>query len=359
VSTISFRGVSKSFGGANVVDSFDLEIASGEFVVLVGPSGCGKTTTLRILAGLEEASQGRIFLDGRDITDVHAKDRDLAMVFQSYALYPHKTVRENLAFALKLAKVAPMEIDRRVQEVSTALGLAELLDRRPKTLSGGQRQRVAVGRAIIRNPKAFLFDEPLSNLDAKLRVGMRSELIRLHQHLRATMVYVTHDQVEAMTMGDRIVIMRDGKIQQVGAPLEVYDNPVNVFVAGFIGSPAMNFVTGTASKMGDRVFLEFSGNRLEIQPAGGFEDGGRIIAGFRPEAIELNPAANEHCVAAKISTIEHLGAETIIAFDIMGMTILGRFPRVERLTLGERMNIAIAPRRILLFDADSQERIGV
>ena len=259
MTAVRLQGLSKRFGNVTAVDSVDLSIASGEFVVLVGPSGSGKTTCLRMIAGLETVTSGSIFIGERDVANIYAKDRNVAMVFQSYALYPHMTVAQNMGFALKLRKVPPDEIVRRVQEVAAILGITEELDRKPKTLSGGQQQRVALGRAIVRDPAVFLFDEPLSNLDAKLRVAMRAELVKLHLRLDATMIHVTHDQVEAMTMADRVVVMNEGRIQQVGAPLTLYDDPDSVFIASFIGSPAMNLLTGRLEKRGDGLQFKAGG----------------------------------------------------------------------------------------------------
>ncbi|HHW15219.1 MAG TPA: sn-glycerol-3-phosphate ABC transporter ATP-binding protein UgpC, partial [Firmicutes bacterium] len=264
MASVTLKGVSKRFGNVTAVDNVNLEIADREFVVLVGPSGCGKTTTLRMVAGLEEITEGEIYIGERLVNDVAPKDRDIAMVFQNYALYPHMNVYDNMAFALKIRKVRRDEIDRRVRAAAQLLGIENLLDRKPKALSGGQRQRVALGRAIVREPKVFLMDEPLSNLDAKLRVQMRSELSKLHNRLQTTVIYVTHDQTEAMTMGDRIVVMKDGKVQQVGTPLDIYEHPANVFVAGFIGSPAMNFFQVRLDEANGQLFADFGSFRLPL-----------------------------------------------------------------------------------------------
>src|SRR6195952_3380351 len=263
MASVQIRGIQKAFGSTQVIRGVDIDIPDGQFAVLVGPSGCGKSTLLRMLAGLEEISEGEIAIDGRVVNNVQPKERDIAMVFQNYALYPHMTVRDNMAFSLMLAKVDKTAIGERVKRAADILGLGELLERYPRQLSGGQRQRVAMGRAIVRNPQVFLFDEPLSNLDAKLRVQMRAEIKELHQRLKTTSVYVTHDQIEAMTMADQIVVMRDGRVEQRGRPLDLYDYPANLFVAGFIGSPAMNFIPGTLRRSGDDLQVEFAdGSRL-------------------------------------------------------------------------------------------------
>ncbi len=289
MATVTFDHVTKQFGAeATAVNDLNLEVNDGEFLVLVGPSGCGKTTALRCVAGLETISEGKLLIGDRVVNDVVPKDRDIAMVFQSYALYPHMSVYDNLAFGLKLRKIPKPEIDRRVREAAGILGLEKLLDRRPRALSGGQRQRVALGRAIVREPQVFLMDEPLSNLDAKLRVQTRAEILRLHQRLKTTVIYVTHDQVEAMTMGDRIAVMRDGILQQVGTPQQLYGHPTNMFVAGFIGSPAMNFVTahkdGSTLRVGEHV-LAVEGKAAEVIQD--LDDGAEIRVGFRPEHLEL------------------------------------------------------------------------
>jgi multiple sugar transport system ATP-binding protein len=301
------------------VDDVNLEVADREFVVLVGPSGCGKSTTLRMIAGIEDISRGEIRIDSRVVNDVPPKDRDIAMVFQNYALYPHMSVFDNMAFALKLRRLPAGDIRRRVQEAAGILGIESLLDRRPKALSGGQRQRVALGRAIVRQPKVFLFDEPLSNLDAKMRVQMRAEIIKLHRDLKATMIYVTHDQVEAMTMGTRIVVMKDGVVQQVGAPMDIYDRPANHFVAGFLGSPPMNFLEGSVMERNGRVVFCEAGkgsvsveltDRPDLLPRVGHQ----VTMGLRPEDLSLiaDHAAPENTLEGTIEFIERTGAETLI-----------------------------------------------
>src|SRR5438034_881538 len=301
MATVTFDHVSKRYGDVVAVNDLNLEIRDGEFMVLVGPSGCGKTTSLRMIAGLEEISDGTLRIGDRVVNDVAPKDRDIAMVFQSYALYPHMTVRDNLAFGLKLRKVPKADIEKRVQEAAGILDLGRLLARKPKELSGGQRQRVALGRAIVREPAVFLMDEPLSNLDAKLRVQTRAEIARLHQRLKTTIVYVTHDQVEAMTMGDRIAVMSEGHIQQVGSPQELYDYPTNRFVAGFIGSPSMNFMEVTPSGSDGAAKLEAPGITIPVPDR--FRDAVRgsssraLIAGIRPEHFELGTAATDSTAA--------------------------------------------------------------
>jgi len=313
---VALERVTKIFpGNVKAVDNVSLEIADREFVVLVGPSGCGKSTTLRMVAGLEEITEGIIRIGDRIVNDVPPKDRDIAMVFQNYALYPHMTVYDNMAFGLKLRKVPRKERDQKVREAARLLGIENLLDRKPKALSGGQRQRVAVGRAIVRNPKAFLFDEPLSNLDAKLRVEMRAELKKLHRRLATTTIYVTHDQEEAMTLGDRVVVMKDGLVQQVGAPLQVYDHPVNRFVAGFVGTPPMNFLSGRVVGENGRLYFDEGSCRLRL-PEGLYARvsayvGRPMTLGVRPESIsdraDGNFAGPENALPVKVSVVEPLG----------------------------------------------------
>jgi multiple sugar transport system ATP-binding protein len=311
---VELKGLSKVFdGNVRAVDNANIVVEDKEFVVLVGPSGCGKSTTLRMVAGLEDITEGELYIDGELMNDVPPKDRNIAMVFQNYALYPHMTVYENMAFGLRIKKVEKSEIDRRVHEAARILDIEKFLDRKPKALSGGQRQRVAVGRAIVRNPKVFLFDEPLSNLDAKLRVQMRAELSDLHIRLNATMIYVTHDQVEAMTMANKIVVMKDGKIQQIGAPLFLYNNPVNKFVAGFIGSPPMNFLTIKVIEEGGSVVLDEG--TFKIKPSAGHFDslrkyvGKDICFGIRPEDLEFKTQNEDNCIPVKITVVEPLGAD--------------------------------------------------
>ena len=313
---IALVGVTKHFGAVTAVDAVDLTIDEGEFMVLVGPSGCGKTTLLRMIAGLEDVTEGRIEIGGRDVTDVSPRDRDVAMVFQSYALYPHMTTRENLGYGLRMRKTQKPEIGRRVDEVARMLGLEELLDRKPAQLSGGQRQRVAMGRAIVRKPAAFLMDEPLSNLDAKLRVDMRAQLSRLHERLGVTTVYVTHDQIEAMTLGQRVAVMRDGRIQQAGEPHVLYREPRNLFVAAFIGSPSMNLVEATVD--GDTVSFAGFSLPLDRERRPRRADGGRVILGLRPESFEDAAFAEPGLpqIEIAVGVLEDLGADAHVIFSI-------------------------------------------
>jgi multiple sugar transport system ATP-binding protein len=312
MASVSFREIKKSFGKIEVIHGIGFDIADGEFVVLVGPSGCGKSTLLRMLAGLEEISGGEILIDGRVVNDLESKDRDIAMVFQSYALYPHMTVRENMGFSLRLRKADAATTNERVQRAAKILNLDALLERYPRELSGGQRQRVAMGRAIVRDPKVFLFDEPLSNLDAKLRVAMRAEIKALHQRLKTTTVYVTHDQIEAMTMADRIVVMHDGIVEQIGTPLELFDRPGNLFVAQFIGSPAMNVLPGTLRRNGSDAFVEALGARWPVPHTVAGSDGQPVSYGIRPGDLSLG--ANG--VAAKVFVVEPTGAETELLVQV-------------------------------------------
>jgi len=348
------------------VRDFNLEIPDREFTVFVGPSGCGKSTTLRMIAGLEEISAGEIHIGDRRVNDVPPKDRDIAMVFQNYALYPHMTVFDNLAFGLKLRKHPRAEIQKRVTEAARILSIEDLLERKPKALSGGQCQRVAVGRAIVRQPKVFLFDEPLSNLDAKLRVQMRTEITKLHQRLQATMIYVTHDQVEAMTMGMRIVVMNDGLIQQVDEPLALYQNPVNLFVAGFLGSPPMNFVHGSLrTRKGQLVFEENDdgavvlrlGDRPEAAPFVGKD----IVLGIRPEDCTLvppekSPAANSFQTLVEL--VEPMGAETHFHLQTGSHTIVSRSrAAVDQREVGHRLQFEVEPKKLHLFDPTTTNRL--
>ena len=359
MASVSLRKVRKVYpGGAVGVQGVDLEIRDGEFVVLVGPSGCGKSTTLRMVAGLEEISSGEISIGGRVVNEVLPKDRDIAMVFQNYALYPHMTVRENLAFGLKLRKVPKDEIERRIAEAAAVLGIEPYLDRRPKALSGGQRQRVAVGRAIVRNPAVFLFDEPLSNLDAKMRTQMRVEIKRLHAKLGATMIYVTHDQIEAMTMGDRIVVMEGGRIRQAGAPLEVYEHPADRFVAGFIGTPPMNFFEGRVERgAGGAPAFRFGAAILPLPDAwrdrlAAVADGPATL-GVRPEAVA--PAADGAAGAAidaEVDVVEPMGAETYVYAAAEGASFIARVPSGAPVRAGTRARFLLDLTRASLFGPD-------
>ena len=357
MTAVRLVGLSKHFGSVVAVDSIDLSIDSGEFIVLVGPSGSGKTTSLRMVAGLETVTSGSIFIGDRDVANVHARERDVAMVFQSYALYPHMSVAQNMGFALKLRKLPRDEIERRVREVAATLGLTEELPRKPKTLSGGQQQRVALGRAIVRDPAVFLFDEPLSNLDAKLRVAMRGELIKLHRRLATTMIYVTHDQIEAMTMGDRIVVMHEGKIRQVGTPLDVYDDPVDAFVAGFIGSPTMNLLSGTAERHGDRLAFNTNGLTLDLPASHAVASGGPMTIGIRPEFLGLREDDGAVAIEGRIEAVEHLGADTILELATAGPSLTAKIARNDSLHYGENIRMWVGPNKILAFDIDSGNRL--
>ncbi len=348
MSEIELRSVGKSYGSVAVLNDISLEMGDGEFVVLVGPSGCGKSTLLRMIAGLEDISAGEITIGGKVVNDMPAKERDIAMVFQSYALYPHMKVAENMSFALKLAGAPKAEIQKRVTEAAEILGLEKLLDRLPRELSGGQRQRVAMGRAIVRDPRAFLFDEPLSNLDAKLRVKMRSEIKKLHQRLRRTMVYVTHDQTEAMTMADKIVVMNGGKIEQAGAPLELYNDPANLFVAGFIGSPEINLIEAIAE--GEKG-LTRGGVSLPLGRQ--LQAGKRVVCGIRPQHITLGTSG----VPGRISLVEPTGEDQEIVVDMGGQDISVVVHGGKLLTAGQDVMLTIDADKVLLFDKESGERI--
>ncbi len=358
MATVSFQNVEKSFGNTKVIHGIGFDIHDGEFVVLVGPSGCGKSTLLRMLAGLEEITRGTIAIDAKVVNDVESKDRDIAMVFQSYALYPHMTVAANMAFSLKLRKADAKVIEERVANASRILNLDPYLARFPRELSGGQRQRVAMGRAIVRDPKVFLFDEPLSNLDAKLRVAMRAEIKALHQRLKTTTVYVTHDQVEAMTMADRIVVMHDGRIEQIGTPLELYDHPDNLFVAQFIGSPAMNVLNGKLGRAGGAVYVEAAGGLrwpLRAVPAA---EGQAVAYGIRPGDLALAGAGADGAVPAEIVVVEPTGAETellIQAGDTQLTLVTHGRPDVNP---GDRVGLAIDPAKVHVFDQASGARLA-
>jgi multiple sugar transport system ATP-binding protein len=352
MATVSLKNLTKRYAGSDLlaVDAVNLDVKHGEFMVLLGPSGCGKSTTLRMIAGLESISAGDLSIDGKRVNDVPAKDRDIAMVFQSYALYPHMSVFDNLAFGLRRRDVAAREIDKRVRSVAATLGLADLLKRKPHALSGGQRQRVALGRAIVRDPKVFLFDEPLSNLDAALRVGMRGELIKLHHRLGATMIYVTHDQVEAMTMGDRICIMNGGKVVQIGSPLDVYRDPADMFVASFLGSPPTNLLPGL-----------FNGNDLVVGqsklPMPRTVSPDEVIFGIRPEDIRIDGTAPH--AYGEVLAVEPLGAETIVRFRLpdVAQDVLVRGPRSVIAKVGDRAPVAFDLASAHLFDPITTQRI--
>jgi multiple sugar transport system ATP-binding protein len=334
---VTYDHVTKKFGDMTAVNDLELEIHDGEFMVLVGPSGCGKSTALRLLAGLERVSEGRVLIGDRVVNNVAPQHRDIAMVFQSYALYPHMTVYDNLAFGLRNKKVPRRDIDRRVRRASEILDLDPLIKRKPKQLSGGQRQRVALGRAIVREPAAFLMDEPLSNLDAKLRVQTRAEILKLQENLGTTTIYVTHDQVEAMTMGDRIAVMNYGVLQQVGSPKELYTSPQNVFVAGFIGSPAMNLVPASLIEVG----------------------GPDRIAGFRPEHIDLgNGRVDGYTFGARVDVVEYLGDEQLVHMTRKDTALQAKLPVEDQVGSGEELTFAVPRDKLLLFDAETEERVA-
>jgi multiple sugar transport system ATP-binding protein len=354
---IVLGGISKQYdgtpGGRAALAHLDLILHAGELVVLVGPSGCGKSTTLRIVAGLEDPSTGSVAIAGRDVTRVPPAERDIAMVFQSYALYPHMTVFDNLAFALRIRKLGEADVRRRVETVARSLGIDGYLDRRPRALSGGQRQRVAIGRAVVREPKVFLFDEPLSNLDAKLRADMRREIARVHRESRTTSLYVTHDQVEAMTLADRIVVLRDGTLQQIGTPLEIYDTPANRFVAGFFGTPAMNFLTADVRADGGRAAAYGPGFELPLPSA----PTDRVIVGIRPEAVGLTRRPDAVAVPAEVTMREVLGAEVVLHVASPAGELTLRTDAHAPARPGDRLTVYLDPRAVHLFDARSELRL--
>jgi multiple sugar transport system ATP-binding protein len=357
MATVTFDGVWKKFGEVVAVNDLNLEINDGEFMVLVGPSGCGKTTSLRMIAGLEEISEGTLSIGDRVVNHVAPKDRDIAMVFQSYALYPHMTVRDNMAFGLKLRKTPKDEIERRVNEAAAMLSCENLLDRKPRELSGGQRQRVALGRAIVREPAVFLMDEPLSNLDAKLRVQTRAEIARLHQRLGTTTVYVTHDQVEAMTMGQRIAVMSEARLQQVGSPQELYDHPDNRFVAGFIGSPSMNFLDVDVTRTGDKVQLKGDGIDIPLPDRymASFSDftGDKLVAGVRPEHLDVEVPPPSGSLSGNADVVEYLGNEELIHLSVGGHDIVALIGSEHRVRPGDDLTLNISLDKVHLFDPES------
>jgi multiple sugar transport system ATP-binding protein len=351
MATVNIQNIQKNYGAVKVIHGVDIDIADGEFVVLVGPSGCGKSTLLRMIAGLEEVSGGEIRIGPREVSHMPARDRDIAMVFQNYALYPHMTVADNMGFALKLKKVDQSEIRAKVGRAAAILGLEKLLDRYPKQLSGGQRQRVAMGRAIVRDPQVFLFDEPLSNLDAKLRVQMRGEIKTMHQRIGTTTIYVTHDQVEAMTMADKIVVLHDGYIEQIGAPLELYDRPANIFVAGFIGSPAMNLIHG---RVEEGAFRTSKGLILPLPQSLPSDVGGReLIYGIRPEHIRAAPQGIE----GRAILVEGTGSEIFARLDAKGEDIACLFRERFDIRFGDTVHMVIDPARVHLFDKQTGRRL--
>ena len=371
MATVVLKGVKKIYDNkVTAVHDFNLEIADKEFIVLVGPSGCGKSTTLRMVAGLEDISEGDLIIGGKRVNDVEPKDRDIAMVFQSYALYPHMTVYENMAFALKLRKVPKDEIDKKVREAAAILDITQYLERKPKALSGGQRQRVAIGRAIVRDPQVFLMDEPLSNLDAKLRNQMRAEIIKLRQRINTTFIYVTHDQTEAMTLGDRIVIMKDGFIQQIGTPQEVFDRPANLFVAGFIGSPQMNFFDAKLQKKDGKYQIAVADAVMEVsdkaqklltEKGAGDMD---VVVGIRPEHISFAPVAGPHTVSSKVDVSEMMGSEVYLHVNAAGKDVVLRIPTTELpeehragIPYGTAVNFTFRSDLIHLFDPKTEKNL--
>ncbi len=360
MSGVRLEGIVKAYGAVQVVHGIDLEVQEQEFVVLVGPSGCGKSTTLRMIAGLEEISDGDLTIDGRHVNRVAPKDRDVAMVFQNYALYPHLNVAENIAFGLRIRKESKEHIAASVDEVGGILGLTPYLERRPADLSGGQRQRVAMGRAIVRRPKVFLFDEPLSNLDAKLRTQMRAEIKRLHKRLGATSIYVTHDQVEAMTLADRIVVMHDGRIEQIGSPMELFLNPANTFVAGFLGSPPMNMVKAQVVA-GDRgPVAEFDGQRIQLQQLPSLQNavGQEVILGIRPEFVSVADQSAADKVALDVDLIETLGSEALIHASLQGDPFVIRTETVGQMHILDGISgFTIAPHLVKVFDAGTGQAL--
>ena len=365
MASLSLTNVCKVYpNGFEAVKDFSLEVEDQEFIIFVGPSGCGKSTTLRMIAGLEEISSGELWIGDKLVNDVEPKDRDIAMVFQNYALYPHMTVFDNMAFGLKLRKVPKDEIKKKVEEAAKILDLEKLLDRKPKALSGGQRQRVAMGRAIVRNPKVFLMDEPLSNLDAKLRVQMRSEIASLHNRLKATIIYVTHDQTEAMTLGTRIVVLKDGVIMQVDSPQKLYNEPNNLFVAGFIGSPQMNFIDAVCKVEGERVTLNFEKTSVVLPPAkakklidGGY-NGKTVVMGIRPEDIgdsQIEIEAHKDAVfETDVTGYELLGSEVLLYFNVAGTAMTAKVDSRTTARMGDHITLAIDPEKIHCFDKETE-----
>lgn len=356
---VSLRGVKKVYAAAEVIKGIDLDIKHGEFCIFVGPSGCGKSTLLRMISGLEHVTEGQIFIGDRDVTEVSASERELAMVFQSYALYPHMSVRQNLSFGLENIRAPRAEITERVAAVAKMLQIEQLLDRRPKDLSGGQRQRVAIGRAVVREPSVFLFDEPLSNLDAELRVDMRAEIAGLHRRLENTMIYVTHDQVEAMTMADKIAVLREGRLEQFGRPLDLYNNPGNLFVAGFIGSPRMNFFSGTVEASGPARALRLPTSELVPLPASGFSytDGQKVTLGLRPaDVVLLTPG--QGTISSVATSVEQLGGESYIHAKLTnGDRVTLHMPGQTRVGFGEAIGFNLPVERMHLFDTVSGQSL--
>jgi sn-glycerol 3-phosphate transport system ATP-binding protein len=353
---VSIRNVTKKFGKTEVIHGITCDIHDGEFIVILGPSGCGKSTLLRLVAGLEEISTGEIAIAGRVVNRLEPAERDIAMVFQNYALYPHMSVYKNMAYGLRMRRMPKDEIDRRVRNAAKILELSSLLDRKPRQLSGGQRQRVAMGRCIVREPKVFLFDEPLSNLDAKLRVQMRLEIRKLHEELKITSIYVTHDQVEAMTLGDRLVVMDNGYAAQIGSPLEIYERPATMFVAGFIGSPAMNFLEAEVSEDGKHLVLS-EDVRIPLNGSGlPAWTGKKVILGVRPEHLEVN-ANREDVITLTVDHVELLGADTLIHGRFAGIALTVRLPDVHRIEKHAEIALTVSTEKLHLFDPDTKKRI--
>ena len=356
MASVELSGVTKSFGEVEVIHGIDLAVADGEFVALVGPSGCGKSTLLRIIAGLEDATDGDVHIGEKVVTELTSRQRNVAMVFQSYALYPHMTVRNNMAFNLKLSGDSRAEIKRKVEEAARLLELTELLHRRPFQLSGGQRQRVAMGRAIVRDPAVFLFDEPLSNLDAKLRVQMRGEIKALHQKVKTTSIYVTHDQIEAMTLADRVVVLNGGRIEQQGSPIELYRNPDNIFVAGFIGSPSMNFIDAEVTGGGEGPVARLGGGEaIRLDPALAVDPGRRVTLGLRPE--HLGEAGGDELHGA-VELVEPTGAQTQVTFDLAGHRAVAVLDGNYTGVPGDRLTARITPQSVHVFDKETGQRIA-
>jgi len=365
MANVQFENLFKNYGDVKAVHDFNLKIDEGEFIVLVGPSGCGKSTTLRMIAGLEDITSGLIYIDEKVINKIHPKNRDIAMVFQNYALYPHLSVKDNISFGLRAQKIPRAEVEKRVVEASETLGLEGLLSRRPGELSGGQKQRVAMGRAIVRNPKVFLFDEPLSNLDAKLRHKMRAEMKKLHKKVGTTTIYVTHDQIEAMTLADRIVIMKDGLIEQVGTPDEVYRRPNNIFVASFIGTPAMNFIEGDVSKVSKASSMIMLEDQKSIKlKSNNFYNNQNIILGLRPEDITVtsqNSGKNDNIIGldAEISVIEPMGHETVVICDSNYGELTGKVESNSKLKENMAVKLNVSLEKVYLFDKKSEKNLNL
>ena len=364
MSNLTFKSIGKVYpGGIRSVTNFNLSIENEEFIIIVGPSGCGKSTVLRMIAGLEEISEGELYIDDKLVNDVEPKNRDIAMVFQNYALYPHMNIYNNMAFGLKIRKTPKKEIDTRVKKAATILGIEDLLQRKPKALSGGQRQRVALGRAIVRNPKVFLMDEPLSNLDAKLRVQTRSEIVKLHKSLKTTFIYVTHDQTEAMTMGDKIVVMKDGVIQQFASPQEIYDFPINMFVASFIGSPQMNFIEGTLVEYDQSLVFQKNENRLKLDADADERlrergDLGRsVFLGVRPEDVKINGEMKGNAISGKVEVVENMGSEKFLYMNTGNESISAKVGRDTMVEPGDSVFIGFNLQKVHFFDKESEKRI--